>query len=124
MFVLKSRTESFFYPIHLPVIAENGGTQTLRFDVSFRRISRTRLTELQQQQESVNEDAIPDTLSRDVDYMLEIADGWRHVQDEAGQLIPFSPENVRLMFDSYPQAAGVIVAAFFEATLGGGKRKN
>jgi hypothetical protein len=31
---------------------------------------------------------------------------------------------VRLMLDNYPNAAGAIVSAFFEATLGGGKRKN
>jgi hypothetical protein len=56
---------------------------------------------------------------------MDIAEGWRHVSEADGaEDLPFNRANVWLMLNNYPNAASVIVAAFFEATLGGGKRKN
>jgi len=38
--------------------------------------------------------------------------------------LAFNRENVRMLLDAYPNAAGTIVGAFFQATLGGGKKGN
>lgn len=125
-FVLKAKNEGFFYTIQLPVISDSGASQIQKFDFKFKRISRSKINEIQKQQESINQgDFEIDTLERDVDYILEIAEGWRYVQDEAGKDIEFNRDNVHALLDAYPNAAGEIVKAFFESTLGGGaKRKN
>lgn len=127
MFVLKPKTESFFYPVTVPVVTDAGVTQNFKFEMSFRRKTRTELAELQSRnagQEGIEAATGAEALERDVDYILDIADGWRQVQDEAGQPVPFERDTIRSLIDTYPTAAGPIVGAFFEATLGGGKRKN
>jgi hypothetical protein len=70
-------------------------------------------------------EVVVDSLERDTDYVMDIAEGWRHVSEADGaEDLPFNRANVWLMLNNYPNAASVIVAAFFEAPLGGGKRKN
>lgn len=125
-FILKPKADSFFYGITLPVVTENGSSQLQKFEFRFKRISRARINELQKEQDNAaNGDFEVDSLERDVDYVLEIADGWRYVQGEDGKELPFTRENVYALLNSYPNAAGEIVKTFFECTLGGGaKRKN
>jgi hypothetical protein len=124
-FVLKAKAEGFFYPIQLPVVTEAGSTQVIKFEFKFKRISRSKLNELQRMQDDLTKGDIEvDSLERDTDYVLEIAEGWRYVQDDAGKDVPFNREAVRLMLDSFPNAASAIVSAFFQATLGGGKKGN
>lgn len=125
-FVLKAKNEGFFYGIQLPIVTDSGASQIQKFDVKFKRVSRSRINEIQRQQEELNNgDFEVDSLERDVDYLMEIAEGWRYVQDEAGKDIEFNRDNVYALLDAYPNAAGEIVRAFFESTLGGGaKRKN
>ena len=66
-----------------------------------------------------------DSLERDTDYVMDIAEGWRYVDGPDGKPLEFNRENVHLLLDNFPNAASAIVSAFFEATLGGGgKRKN
>lgn len=124
-FVLKAKSEGFFYPIQLPVVTEAGSTQVIKFEFKFKRISRSKLNELQKLQEDLKEGDIEiDSLERDTDYILDVADGWRGVTDETGKDVPFNREAVRLLLDSFPNAASAIVSAFFQATLGGGKKGN
>lgn len=125
-FVLKAKSDGFFYGIQLPVISDSGSSQIQKFDIKFKRISRSKINEIQRQQEELNKGEFEvDSLERDADYVMEIAEGWRYVQDESGKDIEFSRENVHALLDAYPNAAGEIVKAFFESTLGGGaKRKN
>ena len=121
-FVLSRKTDSFFYPVSLPLVLENGASQSARFEFRFKRIPRSRLNALQKAQES-DSDLDIDTLERDTDYVLEIADGWKGVEGADGSSVEFTRENVNTLLDNYPNAAGVIVAAFFEATLGGGRKQ-
>lgn len=124
-FVLAKKSDSFFFPIQIPVVTAAGATQIHKFEFKFKRVSRSKLNELQKAQEEVNASDIQvDALERDVDYVMEIADDWRYVQDEDGQAIFFNRENVARMLDEFPNAAGEIVKAFFAATLGGGKKGN
>lgn len=121
-FILAKKTESFFYPIHLPLVTESGASQTARFEFRFKRLPRSRLNALQKQQEA-NADLDIDNLERDTDYVLEIADGWKGVEGPDGSPLEFTRENVAELLDNYPNAAGEIVKAFFEATLGGGRKQ-
>lgn len=124
-FVLKPKSEGFYYGIILPVVNEQGASQATKFEMKFKRVSRSRLNELQKQQEEMaDSEIVVDSLERDTDYVLDIAEGWRYVQGPDGEDLEFTRATVRLMLDNYPNAAGAIVSAFFEATLGGGKRKN
>lgn len=125
-FVLKAKSEGFFYAIQLPVITDTGSSQIQKFDFKFKRISRAKINELQRQQEELTKgDYEVDSLERDVDYVMEIAEGWRHIQGEDGKDLEFNRENLHALLNEYPNAAGEIVKAFFESTLGGGaKRKN
>lgn len=125
-FVLQPKTEGFYYSILLPVVSDSGTSQINKFDIRFKRIPRSKLNELQKEQERMSEaETQADTLERDTDYVMQIAEGWRYVDGPNDKPMEFCRENVHLMLDNYPNAASVIVSAFFEATLGGGgKRKN
>ena len=124
-FVLKAKSEGFFYPVQLPVVTEAGSTQVIKFEFKFKRISRSKLNELQRLQDELNKGDIEiDSLERDTDYLMDIAEGWRGVQDDSGKDVLFNRESVKLLLDSFPNSAGVIVGAFFNATLGGGKKGN
>lgn len=125
-FVLKPKSEGFYYAILLPVINDSGASQIMKFEMKFKRVSRSKLNELQKAQEQMTDaDVHVDSLERDTDYIIDIAEGWRYVQaDGSTDDLPFTRDNVRMLLDNYPNAASVIVSAFFEATLGGGKRKN
>lgn len=124
-FVLTKKSEGFFFPIQLPIVTDSGATQIHRFEFKFKRVSRSKLNEIQKLQEELNKGDIEvDSLERDTDYVLEVAEGWRYVQDDAGKELPFNRENVKLLLDAFPNAAGEIVKAFFQATLGGGKKGN
>ena len=124
-FVLKVKTEGFFYAIQLPVVTEAGSTQVFKFEFKFKRVSRAKLNDLTRQQEELNKSDIEvDSLERDTDWVMEIAEGWRYVEDEAGKEVPFNRESVRMLLNSYPNASGVIGTAFFQATMGGGKKGN
>ena len=125
-FVLQPKTEGFFYSILLPVVTDSGASQAQKFEFKFKRVSRSKLNDLQKAQEQMNEsDAQIDSLERDTDYVMDIAEGWRYVDGPDGKPLEFNRDNVHLLLDNFPNAASAIVSAFFEATLGGGgKRKN
>ena len=120
-FVLAKKTDSFFYPINLPIVTESGASQTARFEFRFKRLPRSKLNALHKSQEA-NSDLDIDSLERDTDYVLDIADGWKGVDGPDGTPVEFSRANVAALLDNYPNAAGEIVKAFFEATLGGGRK--
>lgn len=122
-FTLAKKTDSFYFPIQMPVVSESGTVQSYRFEFKFKRVSRSKLNALQKAQEAQNDYEV-DTLERDVDWIMEVTDGWRNIVDETGQEVPFTRDTLRALLDNVPNAAGVIVKAFFDATLGGGKRGN
>lgn len=125
-FVLAPKTEGFFYGINIPVTTESGVTHVLKFDMKFKRFSRSKLKELTKTYDEINDlDFEVDPLQRDTDYILEIAEDWRGLQDSNKENLPFEREHILFMLDQYPSSAGAIVKAFFEATLNGGaKAKN
>jgi hypothetical protein len=120
-FTLAKKTEAFYYPINLPVVTDTGANQVNKFEFRFKRLSRSKLNEMQKAQEAVADIEV-DGLERDVDYIMEIADGWRGVNLEDGSAAPFNRETLHILLNETPNAAGEIVKAFFESTLGGGRK--
>lgn len=123
-FILKPKSESFNYPIMLTSVSESGSAHIDRFEFRFKRVSRTKLAELQKLTERMSESEEYDAIERDLTYIMDVADGWRGVNDENQEPLEFTKDNVRMLLDQYPSAANEIVRCFVEATLGGGKRKN
>lgn len=125
-FQIQPRQDGFFYGISLPTIAENGSSRVERFDMKFRRISRSKINALLKAQDELSESDIEiDGLQRDADYIMEVAEGWRHVSGPDGSDLTFNRDNLMLVLDAYPSAAGAIIKGFIESTMGGGaKRKN
>ena len=125
-FQLKQSTEGYFYPISLPVMTENGTSRIERFDMKFRRLSRVQINELMARtKEQKDEEFEVDALESDVDFVMEVSEGWRHVSGPDGGDLAFTRENVWMALNQFPSAAGTIAKAFYESSTGGGaKRKN
>lgn len=120
-FVLSSKADkSFWFRVDVPSVTEAGTTRVASFDMKFKRFSRSRLNELKAQSEAFQEN--DDTLENDTDYVMMIAEDWRHITDEKGADLAFSRENMHALLDAIPNAAGAVVGAFFKATLGGGAK--
>jgi hypothetical protein len=119
-FVIAEKTAPFWYSVDVAVVSDEGVSRNHRFDIKYKRFSRSKLNELRAESENMSSDS--DALLNDVEYVLKIAEDWRHVSDGKNEL-PFTEDNVRLMLDNVPGAAGAIVTKFFEATLGGGAAK-
>ena len=123
-FVLGKKDQGFFFPISIPAVTDAGSTQTSKFEMKFRRLSRSKLAELQKQQDIIGSgDADVDTLERDTDWILEVSEDWRHVNDPDGKPVPFNRDTLYTMLDMFPNAASEIVKAFFNATFNGGAKK-
>ena len=122
-FILQRQNAPIFYPVTLPIVLDGGAVRTHKFDFQFQRVSRSRLNELQRASEALRDSGV-DSLEKDVDYLMEVACGWRGVNDPEGHAVDFNRDHVHQLLDAYPNAAGEIVKAFFEASLGGAKTKN
>ena len=123
-FVLSKKDQGFFFPISIPVVNDSGSSQTQKFEMKFKRLSRSKLSELQKQQDIVGAGEIDvDSLERDTDWIYEVSEDWRHVNDPEGKPVPFSRESLNAMLDMFPNAASTIVTAFFNATFNGGAKK-
>lgn len=120
-FILAKKTDSFFYPVNLPIVTDTGASQIARFEFRFKRVSRSQLNALQKAHETTT-DLDVDSLERDINYVLDIADGWKDVNSPDGTPVEFIRATVAALLDDYPNAASEIVKAFFEATHGGGRK--
>lgn len=117
-FVLAKETDAFPYPVTIPVVTAKGVRQSHRIELIFKRLSRAEINALQP---SIEDEG--DSLERDTDYVMAIAEDWKGVNGPDGSAIPFSRESVRDLLDFAPSAALAIVRAFTEATNGGGAKR-
>lgn len=122
-FILGSKSDSFWYPLIIQVVADDGRTRSHQFEFRFKRLTRSRINQLLKAISS-DQMADADPVERDVDWVMDIADGWRGVQDEDGAELPFTRDNVFRLIDQYPHAASTLLTAWSEANAGGAKRKN
>lgn len=113
MFKIIQPTEySWGITVELP--ADGGRVEKQTFDGIFKRVSQTRLGEIQKSIEA-NE-------MRDIDLAREVLIGWKGVVDGNGEEVPFS-ESARDQLLDIPMVAAAVVIAFMQS-ITGAKRKN
>lgn len=112
MFKISKVTE-YKWPvaIHFPV--DGGRTEKSTFDVTFKRLSQTRIQEIRT--------AIEKSEITDVELAREVMVDWSGVTNDDGD-VPFS-ESARDDMLEIPMVASSVVMALFES-ISGAKRKN
>jgi hypothetical protein len=109
-----AQSNDYFWPVSISYPAENGRTEKATFDAKFRRISQSRIDEIQKAARS-------DEL-RDGDLIKEVLIGWKGVVDDSGEEIPFS-ESARDQLLNVPMMSYQIAVSFM-GSLTGAQRKN
>ena len=113
MFVL-SQSGSFTWPVKVQLPVSGGKFETQTFDAEFKRLPKSRIDEVIL---LIEKDEI-----RDTEFCKEVLVGWKGIQDDKGQEVPFS-ESARDQLLEVPVVAGALVHSFFGA-ITGGKLKN
>jgi len=113
MFIIK-KSESYIWPVVVKFPMSGGRHAEERFDAEFKRVTNSRIREIQKQ---IEKEEISD-----IDLAKEILVGWKGVHDDEKNEMPFSIENKEQLLD-VALVAGAIVTAFFES-ITGAKRKN
>lgn len=86
MFVL-SKKASFSWPVKIKVPVDNGKHEEKKISLVFKYMTKSALKEL------IN------TAKSDDEFCKEIIVGWKDVQDESGNPLEFSAENLALVLD-------------------------
>lgn len=113
MFTL-AQSDSYSWPIEVEFPVDGGKTEKQTFDARIKRLSQTRLEELQA--------SIASGMTNDRGVAGEILVGWAGVVDASNQEIPFSVASKKELLDQ-ARVATAVVAGFFDS-LSSGKRKN
>lgn len=109
-----AQTETFTWPVTVKIPADGGRYESHTFDAKFKRISQSRIDEL-------NERLSAGTMS-DREFVNEILDGWSGVIDESNQQVPYS-DSTRDALLQVTLVRTAIIAAYSEA-YAGAQRKN
>lgn len=104
----------YSWGITVEIPADGGRVEKQTFDGIFKRVSQTRLGEIQK--------AIEANEMRDIDLAREMLIGWKGVIDSDGEEVPFS-ESARDQLLDIPMVAAAVVIAFMQS-ITGAKRKN
>lgn len=112
MFKLNQST-AYFWPVVVNLPANNGSFEKQTFDGEFKRLTDSRLKEIQAK--------VAAGEITDAEFVREVMVGWKGVSDE-GEDVPFSEGNLARMLE-IPGTAGAIITAVIES-LSGLKRKN
>ena len=114
MFKLKL-SGTYSWPVSVERPADTGGEiEKVEFEAEFRRITQDRFEEIWKK---VDAGEITDRA-----VCLEVLAGWKNVQGDDGEQIPYTPENVLLVLNAHG-VQGAVVRAFIESFTGI-RRKN
>lgn len=114
MFVL-SKGASYSWPVNVSVPVSGGKFEKKVFDITFKRVSQSRLQEILGAEDLKN--------ISDASFCKEIVMGWKGIVDESGAEVPFSIENLEALLD-VPMVAKSIVTTYLETIAGQAKSKN
>jgi len=103
-----NQTATYFWPVTVAVPADGGRHEKETFDGEFRRMSQSRLKDLQAQIEAGK--------MTDDGFVREVLVGWKGVTS-GGEDVPFSASALDQLLD-IPQVAASIVVAFAESHAG------
>jgi hypothetical protein len=110
MFVL-SQKGSYSWPVKIEVPASGGKHDKQSFDAEFKRLPQSRIQELYAGEGT-----------SDKKFVSEVLVGWKGIQDEKGEEVPFSQEALEHLME-VPQMAKNIVFSYMES-IAGSKIKN
>lgn len=115
MFVLEQK-ETYLWPVQIKVPANGGKYETHTFDVEFKRLSQSRIKNINEEIQAEKSEIT------DSDLVKEVICGWKGIQDSNGAEVPFSVGQLEMLLD-IPLVASSIVKVFFES-ISGAKIKN
>lgn len=97
-----NQSKSYKYPVLFHYIDEDGVTKNNRFKVAFRRLNKS-------QREKIQE------MDGDIDIIKSVLVNWEDVEDENGETIPFSVENLVSIDDECPEFTTAIAYAWADS---------
>lgn len=103
-------SESFWYPVKVTIVGEDGQSTTHDFEAKFKRLDRESLNRVM---------ATPDDLA----VMRENLLGWRGVVNDDGNPLPFTDDNRAALLNLWP-VLPAMAKAFVEAHSPEGRAKN
>lgn len=118
-FVLK-QSATYSWPVTLRLPVDGGRYEKQTFDAQFRRLSQSRINEIQDLVRAKQRGDDVDLTDQSV--ADEVLAGWAGVQDDDGEEVPFSA-TVKAELLNIPAVASGIVVAYFESVTGN-KAKN
>ncbi|MBF0093991.1 MAG: hypothetical protein HQL34_05540 [Alphaproteobacteria bacterium] len=102
---------SYSWPVIVQTPVDGGKFTKATFDATFKVIPQERI------------DAIVRGGNVDAELLCEVTQGWKGVQDDDGQDLPFS-EEARDRLLSVPYVRAGLVDAYLDSLSGGARRKN
>jgi hypothetical protein len=101
---------AFVAPVKLNVPNEAGGFDEVKFKAKFKGLGRQAYKDLMAHANA----------GEDGDRLVvgEVMIGWEGVGNEAGEPLPFTPDNLATLLDAYPGAVNQISGTFVRTLLG------
>jgi hypothetical protein len=127
MFKLAAKTTPFPYDVTIPIVDDRGQTVRHKIRFLFKRLSRTQFDDLLKV--TANDRDTPlnaeEGLQANVEQALGFCAGWQDVTGSDDAPLEFTADNLRLLFDHFPNSFGALVETYVKAWNGGeGARKN
>lgn len=108
-----SKTTSYLWPVEINMPTDGGSFSKEKFDAEFKRISQTRLAEIQKD--------VAEGKATDESFVREILVGWKGIKDGDDDF-EYSQGNLDRLLDIPGVATGIATAAL--ESLSGVRRKN
>lgn len=126
MFKLAAKTAPFPYDVVIPAVDDRGQTVRHKIRFLFNRLSRTQFDAVVK---STSTDVEPrnaeESLQANVEQAMGFCAGWHDVTGADDAPLEFNADNLRLLFDHFPNSFGALVETYVKAWRGGeGARKN
>lgn len=109
------QTDRFSYPVKVDIVGDGGKRNSYSFDAVFKRLSREEFSALAKSAAAGERD--------DLSVASEVMIGWKGIQDDDGNDLPFSETNFALVMGVWP-VLPCVVAAFMESHTPKGREKN
>ena len=112
-FVLK-QSETYIWPVTVEIPIDGGRFDRQTFDAEFKRLPQTRNNAIIQ--------AAREEATTDLEVANEVLAGWKGINDDAGDEVPFSETAKQQLLD-VPGVCAAIVEGYINSLVGA-KRKN
>jgi len=110
-----AQKDHFTYPVKVEIVADGGKRHSYGFDATFRRLSREEFLTVTKRAQAAELD--------DAELIRDVLLGWKGIEDEKGEPLPYSEEAREALLDVWP-VLPALVNAFIEAHSPTGRTKN